>query len=202
MTFSLGLLELFGYLVPGGVVLTAVLLVSRDACELLDRSKDNVGIALLLLLGVFLAGHLLSIASRSLTTAKRWLRGHRRRDYPFYPALKRLLNEFYGIDFGEAEVFHQSRLVALRADGGQSGQVARYFAIGLLSRNLAASFAAAAGILAADGRGVLTAMCVIGGVAFAFQHYRFDGTFESTMFRTAFQTLVEADRERNRRDAG
>ena len=111
MSFTVGLLELFGYIVPGATVagIATVVFDAHDASAVTADFYD-VG-ALWFLLVSYITGHLLTIVSRLLTYTRSALieRGVIKRTFPevrysFYRRLKKELDRVFGGDVDRQEL--------------------------------------------------------------------------------------------------
>ena len=193
MSFTVGLLELLGYIVPGATVagIATVVFNTHNASAVSAYFSTTFG-ALWFLLVSYITGHLLTIVSRLLTDARSALieRGVIKRTLPevrysFYRRLKKELDRVFGGDVDRQELDLIRGLVAERCPR-LSDRIDRYFALGLLTRNMAVACFAAF-VMLEWTRHIGWGWLFFGSaVLFAFQHFRFDQTFKDAIFRAGF----------------
>jgi hypothetical protein len=190
MSFTVGLLELLGYLVPGATVVGVAVLVLSGLTGGSAGGGDPTSQLIIYGIASYVTGHALTVMSRSLT----WLRiktmGHRARRYAFFPRLKHLLEERFGGSVGPAEEYHLCRVLVIETCPRSNERIERYFALTLLARNLTVAFVLLLLFVAWAGYYAWAGVFAAGAGLFAYQHFQFEGTLERAVFRTAFVALT------------
>ncbi len=190
MSFTVGLLEVIGYLVPGGATLACALWLLPSAALRFEAASAGAGRTVVFLLAAYVTGHVLTALSRSLTWARVKIRGHGARRWTFWPTLRARLHAAYGADLGAAEEYHLSRQLVAERSTTLSDRIDRLFAVTLFCRNAAVALLVCA-VFAGVARDLLAlAVFALLAALFAFQHARFERTQEATVFRAAFVLLA------------
>jgi hypothetical protein len=183
MSFTVGLLEVLGYLVPGASVVTVAILVYPSARIDLGDPRCTL---VIYVLASYVIGHALNVLSYLLPFVRKKMKGHPPRNYPFFPRLQQRLVHAFGADLGPAEEYHLSQALAIEACPRSSDRIERYFALALLMRNL--SVAALLSMLLTGSVGLYrwAGVCAILVGLFTYQHFQFEATRRGTLFRAAF----------------
>jgi hypothetical protein len=143
MSFTLGLLEVFAYLLPGGLVLSIIVYMSSPSA--IDRLLSSTPRQLAFLVGSYILGHLLTQISMILAYARmglKWLRVIKKRDerLSFNKELQERLIAIFGARMTREDSYYYSlRLVAEHQQ--RTGQtIDRLYALTLFSRNTSVAF--------------------------------------------------------------
>ena len=193
MSFTIGLLELLGYVVPGATVLGITAFVYMGWRPWLGDSGGDSASVLYFVLASYVTGHILTILSRMLTWTHRKLRRYRssrEKRFAFYFRLRERLVRVFGSDFGPAEEYHLARELVTERCPRSSERIDRLFALTLLTRNMSMALLVAVWPLVSSGHRHWSYLSLMAAGLFAFQHYRFEGTHESAVFRAAFVALA------------
>jgi hypothetical protein len=190
VSFTVGLLELLGYLVPGATVAGVAALV-LDARGLSAYFATGFG-SLCFLLVSYITGHVLTVVSRLLTDTrdalvKRGFLSYKplERRYPFYPRLKAQLDHVFSGDL-HGEEFQLARVLVAERCPRSSDRIDRYFALVLLTRNMAVACLAAGVTVAWARHWGWGGLFLVSALLFGWQHFRFHQTFRDAVFRAAF----------------
>jgi hypothetical protein len=190
MSFTVGLLELLGYIVPGATVVAVAMLVVSGRTGGFAGGGDQTTQLIACGIASYVIGHALTVMSRSLTWLQRKTMGHRARTSSFFPRLKHLLEQRFGGSVGPAEQYHLCRVLVIEACPRSNERIERYFALTLLARNLTVAFVLLLLFMMWAGYYVWAGVFAVGAGLFAYQHFQFDGTLERAVFRTAFVALT------------
>jgi hypothetical protein len=183
MSFTVGLLEVLGYVVPGATLVTVAVLISSDAR--IDLGGETTALVIYLLAS-YVLGHALTVFSRLLPFMRNKIKGHLPRNYTFFPQLQELLVRAFGKDLGPAEEYHLCHALAIEACPRSSDRIERYFALALLMRNLASASLLSMLLVGFVGHYAWGGVYALLAGLFGYQHFRFEATLRRTVFRTAF----------------
>ena len=192
-SFTLGLLEIFAYILPGSLALSAALYRLKPA--LLERAFAGIGEQALFLAAGYAAGHILTLASISVLKVRGFFRKRLRRRLAhqrsreerlsFYEDLRAELRSTFGENLQRSdEYFFSLRVVADNLPGSLQ-TIDRLYAITLFSRNMAAGTVFST--LCAGGSQPLVWFAGVLLVALFFIRYiQVEQTLANTVFRSAY----------------
>ena len=186
MSFTVGLLEMVGYLVPGATVVGAWLwLMGRLPPASTSEMAGPTGLALALLAS-YVVGQLLTFVSSILRP--------KRRPQPYInrQQFKAPFEAMFGRDVLEGAKYHLARALVIHRSPGLAERVERYFALVILSRNLTVAFAVVAVLLVISGHRVWAVAWGAAALAFWRQHERFANTESNAVFGAAFVVMGTA----------
>jgi hypothetical protein len=189
MNFTLGLIELFAYLIPGlsTVAVAAVVVFGYSADDL------SVPTSMGILVGGYVVGHALTVLSRSLA----WMRGFvklavrakaREERYSFYGELQGQLRSLFGEDVTKPDEYTYCLRLVVEHCPSTTTTVDRLYALTLFSRNMTLAMTIASVLCVARSASVSFLMIVL-AVLFFVRYYQFERHLESTVFRAAYVHL-------------
>jgi len=143
MSFTVGLLEIFAYLLPGGLVLSTIMYVSNPS--VMERILRNPPLQLALLGGSYILGHLLTQVSIILAYARMGLKWaglikKRAERLSFHEELQKQLTAIFGTAMTKEDAYYYSLRLVTEQQQRTSQTIDRLYALTLFSRNTAVAF--------------------------------------------------------------
>ncbi len=186
MSFTVGLLEMIGYLVPGATVIGAWLWLTGKLP--LDQAGEMGGTTGLVLgvLASYVLGQLLTFVSSAIK-ARPPANPYKERP-PFTTSFKAM----FGEELDEPASYHLSRALVVHESSRLSERIERYFALIILTRNLSVACVCVAALLVHSAHLGWAAGWAGAAVAFFFQHRRFAKTEGKAVFGATVVVLVAA----------
>jgi predicted membrane protein len=198
MSFTVSLLEIFAYLLPGGLILATIVYVSNPLVT--DRILSSVPLQVAFLVGSYIIGHLLTQVSIILAYARmglKWIGIIKKREkrLSFHKELHEKLKAIFGSKMTKADSYYYSlRLIA--ENHQHTGQtIDRLYALTLFSRNTSFAFFIIAMILINQNI-VCSLLLVATSFLFFIRYIQLEKSNSDTVLRAAYVYLCTKDIER------
>jgi hypothetical protein len=183
MSFNVGLLEMIGYLVPGGVAVAAWLwLQNMLPLNPAGKMGGTAGLALALLAS-YVVGQLLTFGS-SILKFKRPANPYETE--PF----KSVFVAAFGKNVPDGSSYHLLRGLVVHHSKAHGERVERYFALMILTRNLTLACGGVAAVLLLSTELVWAALWAAAAIAFYVHYSRFLKTEAMAVFGAAAVILM------------
>ena len=196
--FSLGLLDVFGYFIPGGLLLVACLAeFYPDHFKIIG---GNNGLLLLAIVSSYLIGHVIAFMSGIVTKARNLLvrmlgKNNYLEGYDFYNKLKPLLETKYAIKIDEVCAYYFSRLLIADKSPNSALIVERLHSLTHFSRNVTFSLFTIASIYAFSNT-LVSVVSLLLSIVF-FTRYIIIGRYATVSgLRAAYVYYINQEHER------
>jgi hypothetical protein len=200
-SFTIGLLEVLGYLLPGGLVLACFL--SQRAPDLGNKAASVVAGQILFVAASYLLGHLLTLLSLSLAKLRaplKWLLRVRPREerLQFYPKLRSNLRERFGYQLTKDDEYYFSLRLVSEFQPHSSQTIDRLYALTLFARNMVAALLVVAFLVLPSS---LKIALIMFGFALIFfvRYYHLERATADTLLRAAYVYFCSEEEVENRR---
>lgn len=196
--FTIGLLEILAYLVPGGLALAVILHLRFP--ELANQAVSGIGYQIAFLACSYVMGHLLTFASVPLIRVRailKWLvRGRpREKRISFYCDLQQRLRSVYGSNITRDDEYYFALRLVTENQPHSSQTIDRLYAMTLFSRNISLALLLIATLFL--DRGVIVALSFLVIAALFFLRYtQLESTTANTVFRAAYVYLCSGEEQR------
>jgi hypothetical protein len=201
MSFTVGLLELFAYLLPGGLVLSIIVYVSNSSVK--DQILSSTPLQVAFLVGSYIIGHFLTQISIILAYGRmglKWLGFIKKRDQrlSFDKELQEKLSAIFGSGMTRNDSYFYSLRLVTEHQQRTSQTIDRLYALTLFSRNTSVAFFIIAMSLINQKFG--WAVVFIGAsISFFIRYIQLEKLNSDTVLRAAYVHLCtkEIERENN-----
>jgi hypothetical protein len=189
----LGLLDVLGYLAPGVVLLSSVLLMYFE--EYFARLVTSSTLSIGFVLAGYIAGHFLSVLSYPLVWVRdvvKWISytDPREERYPFYLDLRQHLRGAYGGDLERDDEYPFSRQTAVQHSPVAKEEVERLAGLTMFCRNSTMAFLALAGAVF-QFKPLPASFVLIGAVLLFVRYVQFERELEATVLRLAHMHFAQ-----------
>jgi hypothetical protein len=196
--FTVGLLEILAYLVPGAFTLGALLYIRFP--ELVTRDLDKVGVQLAFIVCSYIVGHLLTFLSvhyfrvRSLL---KWIFKGKTREkrVSYYEDLRKQLYITFGSEITKDDEYYFCLRLVTENQPHSSQTIDRLYAMTLFSRNTSLAFLITAYL--SVGRNASSAIVfAILAILFFFRYVQLEATTANTVFRAAYVYFCSKEKQK------
>lgn len=196
--FTVGLLEIFAYLIPGGIALMALLYQYFPL--LADRIQKDFWAQVIFLVCSYVFGHLLTVVSVVILKLREFVKKIRKpkgreERLSFYLDLRNELHKLFGPNITRTDEY----LFALRlvTDNLPKSiqEIDRLYALTLFSRNIVVAFILTAAIFLITDM-IIFVISVILSILFFVRYIELESATANTVFRSAYvylRTKVEKE---------
>ncbi len=196
-SFSVTLLEILAYLIPGGLTCAAIL--NAFFPKIVDRTISGLGEQISFLACSYVMGHLvtfLSVVLRKISTSiRRHLHKKTREErMPFYPELLNKLHSLLGPSITKDDEYEFSLRIVIEHQPHSGQTIDRLYAMTLFSRNTSLSLLAAGILLILKDVTAAAAILVL-AVIFFLRYMQLEGTTSNTVFRAAYVYLCSEKKQ-------
>jgi hypothetical protein len=203
MSFTVGLLELFAYLLPGGLVLSTIVYVSNPS--VINRVLSSTPLQVAFLVGSYIIGHLLTQISIILTYARmglKWFGFLKKRDkrLSFHKELQENLTAIFGARMTKEDSYYYSLRLVTEHQQRTSQTIDRLYALTLFSRNISIAFFIIAMSLINQKIG-WAVVFVIASVLFFIRYIQLEKSNSDTVLRAAYVYLCTKGIERESKNS-
>jgi hypothetical protein len=198
MSFTVGLLELFAYLLPGGLVLSTLVYVSNPSVT--DKILSNTSLQGVFLVGSYIIGHLLTQTSILLAYVRmglKWLGFIKKRDkrLSFHKELQEKLTAIFGSKMTKEDSYYYSLRLVTEHQQRTSQTIDRLYALTLFSRNISVAFFIIAMSLTNQKIG-WSVVFIIASFLFFIRYIQLEESNSDTVLRAAYVHLCTREMER------
>lgn len=191
MSVSVGLLELFAYLLPGGLVLATIAYLSNPA--IIDRILSSTPLQLVFIVSSYLIGHLLTQISLMLAYGRMGLKligvsKKREERLSFHKELQEKLTTIFGSEMTKADSYYFSLRLVTEHQPRTGPTIDRLYALTLFSRNTSVAFFIIAMSLINQRIG-LSALLLITSFLFFIRYVQLEKSNSDTVLRAAYVYL-------------
>jgi hypothetical protein len=194
-TFTIGLLEVFAYLLPGSIVCVGILYCCFPS--LIDAAPDGLWEVGAFLAGAYVIGHVLTIISVGILKAREFLKRVQHRTgkgkvreqrLPFYQNLRSELRKVFGDDLARDDEYQMCLRLVTDFSPESQRDVDRLYALTLFARNGVAAFVIATAMLAFREWKVSLISFVL-ALLFFVRYVQLEQSTSDTVFRSAYVLL-------------
>lgn len=186
--FTVSLLEILAYLVPGGITLAAILYLRFP--ELADRVFGGVGSQIAFIACSYVIGHLLTFLSSPFVKLrlyiKRLLRGKPREDrISFYTDFQQKLHILFSSNITRYDEYQFALRLVIENQPQTGLTVDRLYAMTLFSRNISLSFLLTSCLYLTQSVIAAAAFAAV-GILFFLRYAQLEAITANTVFRAAY----------------
>lgn len=194
--FTIGLLEIFAYLIPGGIALAALLY--RYFPFLAERVSQGFWFQVFFLTCSYILGHLLtmiSVAFPKLRGSIKKALGTKQREerLSFYPELRDELHKLFGSQITRGDEYLMALRLVAENQPKSIQEIDRLYALTLFSRNTVVSFILMASAFLTTNRAICI-ISVILSLSFFVRYIQLEAATANTVFRSAYVYLWTKER--------
>ena len=198
MSFTIGLLELFAYLLPGGLVLSTIVYLSNPPW--IDRILSSTPHQMAFLVGSYIIGHLLTQLSLVLAYARmglKWFRLLKKREQrlSFHKELQEKLTAIFGSSITKQDSYYYALRLVTEHQQRTGQTIDRLYALTLFSRNTSVAFFIIATSLINQQIG-WAVVFVIASFLFFIRYIQLEKSNSDTVLRAAYVYLCTKGIER------
>jgi hypothetical protein len=198
MGFTVSLLELFAYLLPGGLVLLTLLYVSSPL--VIEQILSKTSLQMAFLVGSYVIGHFLTQISIILAYARmglKWFGFIKKRDkrLSFHHELQEKLTDIFGSGMTKEDSYYYSLRLVTEHQQRTSQTIDRLYALTLFSRNTSVAFFIISVSLINQKIG-WAVVFVIASFLFFIRYIQLEKSNSDTVLRAAYVYLCTKGRER------
>ncbi len=191
--FTLGLLEVCTYLIPGMIVLSILALIYYN--DIFDQAKQTTWLAVLSIFIAYLIGHALTVVSYLLVYVRKMINKligckYREPRYPYYPALRDKLRGRFGSNISRADEYLFSIRLVMESYPSAAELINRQYALSLFSRNTSMALFVVSIILIKSFY-LLSMLSMSSAIVFYVRYVQFERALEATVFRMAYIYFTE-----------
>jgi len=193
--FTVSLLEILAYLIPGGIMLSAI--IHFRFPELIDRVLSGIGSQIAFVACSYVVGHLLTFASTPLVRVRVYMRRlgrvkPRKVRMPFYEDLQTKLQSLFGANLSMRDDYHFALRLVTDNQPQSSLTIDRLYAMTLFSRNTSLAFLLIGCLF--WNRSISTSLgCGVLAVLFFLRYIQLEATALHTVFRAAYVYLCSKE---------
>ena len=191
-TFSVGLLEVFAYLVPGLIVILAIV-YKYTGVDLYGDKPHTYTVLAVLTIG-YVTGHLLTLGSQLFVELRGLLKNitgveTREKRYGFYPELEKLLNSYFGYCLSRSDQYLFSVRIVAEYCSESNKAVERLYGLTLFCRNTVLALIVSS-IFTFGVSPYISLGLILVAVVFFWRYTQFEKILEGSVYRSAFLWLI------------
>lgn len=203
MNLTVGLLEVFAYLLPGGFVLATIFYLSTPT--LIDKVLTSTPLQLVFVVSSYVIGHLLTQISILLAYGRmglKWIGVSKRREerLSFYKELQGKLKAIFGTGMTKEDSYYFSLRLVTEHQPRTGQTIDRLYALTLFSRNTSVAFFIIAMALIGKHIGI-SILLLITSFLFFIRYIQLEKSNSDTVLRAAYVYLCTKEIEQEIKDS-
>jgi hypothetical protein len=202
MSFTVSLLEIFAYLLPGGSVLAMIIYLLTPT--LIDRLVSSPPLQVVFIVSSYVVGHLLTQISLILAYGRmglKWIGISKKREerLSFQKELQEKLTAIFGSDMTKADSYYYSLRIVTEHQPRTGPTIDRLYALTLFSRNTSVAFFIMAMSLISTKLGI-SVLLIITSSLFFIRYIQLEKSNSDTVLRAAYVYLCMKGLEKEIKD--
>jgi hypothetical protein len=198
MSFTVGVLEIFAYLLPGGSVLATIIYILNPV--IMDRLVSSPPLQIVFIVSSYIVGHLLTQISLILAYGRmglKWIGVSKKREerLSFHKELQEKLMAIFGPDMTKADSYYYSLRIVTEHQPRTGPTIDRLYALTLFSRNTSVAFFIMAMSLISTKIGI-SVLLIITSFLFFIRYIQLEKSNSDTVLRAAYVYLCTKEIEK------